>query len=99
MGSGGGPADLRRGRVRAGAAHGRRPPGPNGLAAGQSMHRIGWIRGEWHYDSNLSGIERALSGTHVYNIERGGTAWGAFLPHRMPSVPAGPRPAINSNGR
>ena len=59
------------------------------LAAAQRMHRMGWIRGEWHYESNLGRIERALAGTHVYHIERGGTAWGAFVAHRMPSVLAG----------
>jgi FkbM family methyltransferase len=60
------------------------------LNVARRMHRIGWIRGEWHHESNLGRIEAALGNTHIYSIERGNTAWGSFRAHRMPCRTAVP---------
>jgi FkbM family methyltransferase len=59
------------------------------LAAAGRMHRIGWIRGEWHYLANLPRLAAALAPTHVFNVQRGDAPWGAFIAHRR-SGAAGP---------
>ncbi len=52
------------------------------LADADLMRRVGWIRGEWHFYPNIPRIEAALSGTHVFHIQRGDTPWGGFIAHR-----------------
>jgi FkbM family methyltransferase len=52
------------------------------LAAAGRMHRIGWLRGEWHYLANLPRIEAALAPTHTYHLHHGEHSWGGMIAHR-----------------
>jgi FkbM family methyltransferase len=70
------------------------------LAAADRLHRVGWIRGEWHFLFNLPRIASALAATHVFHLDRSGPSpWGSFLAHRKPGLgrhrpPPAPVPAM-----
>jgi len=54
------------------------------LQAAGYLARVGWIRGEWHFERNLPRIRQALGETHRLQIDEPGEPWGAFVAHRDP---------------
>ncbi len=59
------------------------------LAAAGRLHRVGWIRGEWHFPFNPPRIADALAATHVVHLDPGGPhPWGSFIAHRKAGIGA-----------